>query len=50
MRHAFTAIDPDFRREPRHEFGNSGVDLRHREDWLAPTLSNISLTQICFTR
>jgi predicted methyltransferase len=36
--------------EPRHEFGNSGVHLRHREDWLAPTLSNISLTQIRFTR
>jgi hypothetical protein len=28
----------------------SGVQLRHREDWLGPKISNISLTQFCFAR
>jgi tRNA(fMet)-specific endonuclease VapC len=38
------------RREPRCEFGNSGVLLRHREDRRAPMLPNIRLTQICAAR
>lgn len=32
------------RSEPRQEFSNSGVYLRHREEWRVPTLSNVSLT------